>query len=587
MPSREEVRSLLRQLDGKPADGLESETLDFTRWEQEARARVKALRESVVCFANAQGGTIVVGVRDRVRTRREALEGVGPCDLDALRKSIYEGTDPHVLVEIEALREPEAELLLIHVPRGIPPHTTSDGVGKIRVGKECRPLKGSQLPGLMLARGGQDLTAQPLPESSMEDADFGQLQLLRRVLVGEGGDPALARLEDRELLGALDLLRNGELTLAAVLLVGRPTAIARWAPQHEVTFLRFKSPTRYDVRKDLKGPLLEVLDVLQRLLEAHLKLVTVATGSFGELSIPDLTWYAAREAVLNALVHRDYFLRQSVLVELHPDRLEITSPGGFVGNVRPDNVLRHPPVRRNPLLAGVFQSLGLVNRAGLGVDRIYEELLRLGKSLPRYSADEAHVGLVLPLKTSEAFARFVARELRAGKELQVDDLIVLRSLAEIGTIDRRTAAVKLQCDEEHAAGILVSLRRRGYLLPHGRGKGTSYRFVRALSDELRGAVETDHELTLDAEAVRLKVRAVLEERGSLTNTEARRLTGYSRLQVARLMRGLAEEGQAALAGRGRGAHWVPGPAQSKRKGTGARRRNVSTSRGDDPAVPEG
>lgn len=555
----QDVRLALRHLDGKTTDDLESETLDFTRWDpDDPRRRERAIREAVVCFANAQGGILVVGVRDRVRTRKDAIEGVGPCDIDALRKSIYDGTDPHILVDIEELKEPEGRLLVIRVPRGIPPHTTSDGVARIRVGKECRPLKGSQVAGLIMSRGQQDLTAQPLPGSSLADVDPAQVQLLRRLIDAEGGDPALAKLGDRELLASLELLCDSELTLAAVLFVGKSTAISRWAPQHEVTFLRLKQATRYDVRRDLRGPLLEVLEIVQRLLEAHSRITTVATSSFAELTIPDITWFAAREAVLNALVHRDYFLRQSVQVELRPDRLEIVSPGGFVGEVTPENVLRHPPVRRNRLLACVLQTIGLVNRAGLGVDRIYEELLRLGKPAPRFAADEGHVRLTLPLSTSEPFARFVARETKEGRALELDDLIALRGVAEIGMLDRRSAASRLQGSDEQAAALLASLRARGYVVAHGRGKGTAYRLNRKLSDDLRGSVETDLDVALDTQAVAMRVEAVLAERGRLTNADVRRLSGYTRLQAARMMRGMVATGRARLVGRGRAAHYVPG-----------------------------
>lgn len=96
-------------------------------------------------------------------------------------------------MEIEDLVESEGRLLVVRVPRGMPPHMTTEGVGRIRVGKECKPLTG------------------------------------------------------------LELVRDGEVTLAAVLLVGRSTALARWAPQHEVIFLRYRTPTKYDVRHDLRG----------------------------------------------------------------------------------------------------------------------------------------------------------------------------------------------------------------------------------------------------------------------------------------------------------------------------------------------
>ncbi len=242
-------------------------------------------------------------------------------------------------------------------------------------------------------------------------------------------------------------------------------------------FLRYKSQTRYDVRHNLKGPILLLLDRLRELFEANLRISALETQGFGELSVPDLTWWPAREGVLNALVHRDYFLRQSVYVELRRGRVEISNPGGFIGGVSPDNILRHAPVRRNPLLADVLEIAGFVNRAGMGVDRIYEELLRMGKGPPRYEADETTVRLVLPTQTHAAFARFVAEKTRQGSSFELDDLILLRAITDRGELDRWSAAQHLQSTQEDAAERLVSLRERGYIVPRGRGRSTSYQIA--------------------------------------------------------------------------------------------------------------
>lgn len=89
----------------------------------------------------------------------------------------------------------------------------------------------------------------------------------------------------------------------------------------------------------------EVLDEVQRLLDANLRVSTADISGFQQMELPDISWWAAREAVLNALVHRDYFLHQSIHLTLHDGRAEITSPGGFTGGVTARNVLRYPPVR--------------------------------------------------------------------------------------------------------------------------------------------------------------------------------------------------------------------------------------------------
>jgi ATP-dependent DNA helicase RecG len=557
-----EVRALLRRLDGEPADSLETETLECKGWDATPAARdrcFRELREAVVCLANARGGLILLGIADRKRTRQDAIHGVGRLDVDEVRRNIYSGTDPPILVEASELIEPEGRLLVVRVPRGIPPHTTTDGVGKIRVGKDCRPLTGSSVSRMLFAGGQRDLSAELLPDASLADLDPDQIKRLAQAIEAEGGKPELARLAPEELLANLGLVRHGEVTLAAVLLLGRSAALARWAPQHEVVFMRFRSQTRYDIRHDFRGPLLSVLDRLEGLFESQVRIVTAEAGGFGEMQVPDLTWWAAREAVLNAMVHRDYFLHQSVQIEVHRDRVTIVSPGGFIGGVTPANVLRHPPVRRNSLLADVLQTVGFVNRAGLGVDRIYEEMLRLGKASPRYEGDESHVRLSVFIRTLLPFARFVAEETRAGRKLDLDDLILLRGLTDRGSLDRWSAADALQLTEEDAAERLVSLRERGYLTPQGRGRGTAYRLQRRFSDLLRGTAETDRDMPLEGEAVRLRIQAVLAERGRLTNTDIRRISGYSRREVLRLVVELRKQGVLELEGRGRGAHYRPGP----------------------------
>jgi ATP-dependent DNA helicase RecG len=566
--SIKEIRSLLQRLDSGPADLIESETLECKPWNSDAgrlREQIREIREYVVCFANSRGGALLLGIQDRKRTKAEAISGVGDLKIDVVRKAIYDGTDPHILADIEELIEPEGRLLIIHVPEGLGIHTTSEGVAKVRVGKDCQPLTGSMLAQRIAASGETDRTALPASRSTVADLDPDYIRQLQRTIATEGRKPELARLQPDELLGNIGLVHQGEVSLAAVLLLGRSPAMARWAPQHEVVFIRYATQTRADVRYNLKGPIILLVDRLRELLAAHLRIASLEAGGFGELSIPDLTWWAAREAILNALVHRDYYLRQSIYVELRPDRVEISSPGGFIGGISAENILRHPPVRRNPLLADALEAAGFVNRAGMGVDRIYEELLRMGKGLPRYQADETTVRLILPTKTHESFARFVAEETRKGRPLELDDLILLRVAADRGELDRWSAAERLQCVQEEAAERLMSLRERGYLVPRGRGRGTAYQFARGFSDLVRGRLATDDGIPFDQEAVRLRIQAILSERGRLTNAEVRRLSGYSRIQALRLMRRLQDEDLVSFVGLGRSAHYQPGPKLKHKK----------------------
>ena len=554
-----ELREILNRLDGEPADTLESDTLEFKSWNSHGpahKSQLREVREEVVALANSHGGLIVLGVSDRKRTRSEAIHGVEGLDATSVRRDIYDGTEPHILVEIDELWEQEGRLLAIRVPRGIPPHTTTEGVAKIRIGKDSKPLTGSGLVQLLVTRGHYDPTSEILPDISLADLDSAQIDRLRQ-FAAQGASQELAVIGDHQLLEALGLMQEGEVTLAGVLLTGKISTIRRYVPRHELIFSRQYLSTGYDFRRDLHGPLFALLDDLQQILTANLRIETVALAGFRQLELPDLSWWVAREAVLNAMVHRDYFVNQSIHFTLLEGRIEIESPGGLIGGITVSNILRHPPVRRNPLLADVLQAVGFVNRAGLGVDRIYQESLSLGKDLPRYEADESHVKLVLPTSTRPGFARFV-HELRSqGDALSLEDLIILRSLTTRASLDRWSTKELLQHTEDDAASCLSTLRERGFLVANGRGRGTSYRLARKYADLFGYPAISTEEVWVDQESVRLRVLHVLSDRGRITNSEVRGISGYSRTQVLKLMRSLRSDGLIDVRGRGKGAHYVP------------------------------
>jgi ATP-dependent DNA helicase RecG len=564
-PTYEELRLLLDRLDGEPADALEAQHLEFKSWldaDDQPKERLNKVRESVVAFANASGGWLVLGVADRKSTRRDAIQGVGDLSVDRLRLQIYEGTDPAILVDAREIDAPEGRLVALNVPRGIPPHTTTAGVARIRVGKDNKPLTGHDIQQLLVSSGQFDRSAMVVAGANWDDLDPLELDRLRQILGDQRDREELLTMDDECLLAALDLVDDGGVTLAAVLLLGRPEAIAQFAPNHELILLRRKDESSYDLRRDLRRPLLALLTELEQWLEPQRELTIVQQTGFEHREIPNLSNVTVREAALNALVHRDYFLSASTHIELYPDRLEITSPGGFIGGVTPENVLRHQPVRRNSLLADSLLRFGLVNRAGIGVDRIYEELLRAGKDLPTYRTDGLQVSLSLPTSTNSDFTRFVVDLERGGPELSLDQLICLRGVMRYGSMDRSSAAGLLQlADLTTASETLVSLRQLGVLQPVGRGPSTAYQFApryRYLGADLADSVS---DKLADMDRTRDRVLQALRDSRRLSNAEVRDITGYSRARARRLLIELCDAGLAEARGRGRGAHYVPADSE--------------------------
>lgn len=553
---REELS--LDQLDGHSADYLESTILEFKEWDSDSRKdQLRQLREAVVAFANAEGGYIVLGVRDKKKNRAEAIQDLDNLDEHGLQKSIYDGTEPHIQVEVVALDEPEGRLLAVRVPKSFLVHTTADGVGKIRVGKENKPLTGSGLTELARKRADFDLTAEVLPGMNAARLDPEQFDRLREIIRKDKAREALANLPDQDLLGALELTPDNGVTRAALLLLGHQRDLARFMPGHEVTLLNMQGDTHYSHRQDLREPLLEILARAQKFIEENPRLYPVRLDSYVEAELPDVTWDISREAILNAVTHRDYFRLQTVYVRRYESRLEISNPGGFIGGITPQNILRHEPIHRNPLLAGVFQKIGLVNRAGLGVDRIYTELLQLGKDLPSYQAGGSNVKLVIPTDTNADFVRFVREERQQGKPLELDDLIVLRGLTQHGLLNALSAGELLHLSEQDASPKLVDLRRRGYLTPVGRGRRTSYRLAPGPAERLAIQQFSENQNLINPETLAAKLLQIVHDRGRVTNAEVRAISGYDRVQAKTILADLCKQGHITLIGRGRAAHYVP------------------------------
>jgi len=146
IPSNEEIVELLKQLEEKTADDLESEALEFVSWDKDMKKNLEQAVEGVVSFANVQGGVIVFGVEDKVVGRRQAITGCCGYDLDKWRQYIYENTRPSLSCAVEQIRVPEGTLILVRVgPSPTERCGTVGGLFKIRVGKSNMPLDPSML----------------------------------------------------------------------------------------------------------------------------------------------------------------------------------------------------------------------------------------------------------------------------------------------------------------------------------------------------------------------------------------------------------------------------------------------------------
>ncbi|MGJ7462106.1 RNA-binding domain-containing protein [Halomonas sp. MA07-2] len=550
MRSRRDIEALLEELEHCIADDLEDQDLDFKQWDTQSRDKaVRKVVEMAICMANGGGGSVVFGVADRISGREQAVLGVPQeIDVNILKKAVYDQTDPHITPVFEELHVPEGtgRVLIMQVHEGIPPHTDTKGGGTIRIGKECKPLTGTQRRKIGVETGDTDYTAETL--GPVDDTLFSPvaLEALRNLAQRERAPDELLRRSGRELLDSLGLIRKGQVTRAAILLAGTEEALREHVPGHLWTFLQMRSDTDYGIREDRVSALPLSVQRIEELLVPFNPITTVQQGMF---HFEYRTWpeVAVREALMNAFCHGDLRLAGPVMVKLYPQRLEISNNGGFIAGISEHNILHHQPAARNPLLVDALVKLRLVNRSNLGVSRMFEAMLMEGKEPPVIREIGDSVAVIFHKREiNAAFRQFVAEESERGLSLGVDQLLLLQYFLQHPEVDTATAAGLCQRTEPETRELLADMERQGYVEHGGSGRGAYWSIHPELYARLRADGNAETRRRIDWDAAKTRVLSILIERAKrgevgLSNKEIRQITRFDRNHAYRLMRELREE----------------------------------------------
>lgn len=273
---------------------------------------------------------------------------------------------------------------------------------------------------------------------------------------------------------------------------------------------------------------------------------------------------ALREAINNALVHRDYARRGPVRVCWQKDDLIISNPGGFVEGVSLANLLTTEPRPRNPALADAFKRLGLVDRTGRGVDMIYTSMLRFGRPAPDYSQSMADL-VKLSISTEPAdlaFVRMVLQEEARQKSiLPVETLLVLTALRTARRLSAAEVATQLQCSPAQASKAIEPLAESGLIQAHGTGRGRQY----TLSPQVYRSLGQGKEYTRqagfdDLQQIEL-IRNYIRQEGRIKREDVAALCRLTLRQATHRLGQMAKSGQLVRHGENRGAYYtLPDPA---------------------------
>ncbi len=511
------------------------------------------IAEYAVGIGNAGGGWLIMGVTDRLPRRIKPVTVPSEDELARIRESVADSAGIHVAVEVVSTAEgPVLAVKIPPRPRGSLFHTRS-GKYLVRLGEGLRGMTPAEIDAIR-REAGTEITATPLSGAPSELLSASGLEELRALMKEAGASADLIRLSDTDLLRSLGVLApGGDLLTAGLLLAGESEAIRQRFPHARWQFFRMKSDTEYDQPDGGHDCLPIALRRLRELVDANNPVVTIPIG----LVHPEFPRYptlALRELIVNALAHRDYEAPGAVTLKLYPDRLELSSPGGFVGDVTPQNILHHPSAPRYPTLFGALAKMRLANAANLGVPRVFRDLLSEGKEPPVYSCTGQTVSVtVRGQETKREFLELVKRY----PDLDVDHLLVLHYLTRHREVTARAAAEVCQRPIKTARETLGQLATHWHLVEAGggAGRGRYYRLSRSGYEALVGALDYHVDRRLAGENAKARILDVLADR-SLTNADIREMTQMNRRQVIALMNELRAEGLVRLVGKGRASRWV-------------------------------
>ena len=278
---------------------------------------------------------------------------------------------------------------------------------------------------------GPDISAEICNKANIDDLDSQAIENFRRLWQKKSGNRNLENLTPQQLLEDAELTIEGQISYAALILLGTPKALSKYLAQAEIIFeyRSSESSVQYQQRKEFRKGIFLCFDELWDTINLRNDIQHYQDGLF-VWDIPTFNERIIREAVLNAISHRDYRLPGSVFIRQFPKKLEVVSPGGLPAGVTLENILNRQ-FPRNRRIAEVFSKCGLVERSGQGMNLIYESCIKESKSIPDFTGtDDYQVSLTLNGEVQDI--RFLKFLEKIGQEtlasFKVEDLILMDAI---------------------------------------------------------------------------------------------------------------------------------------------------------------
>jgi len=351
----------------------------------------ESIAKSIVCFANTDGGQLIIGVSDL-----GDIVGIG--DLDEVMRKIddvvFNRCEPSIGILQETVDMEGVIVLIINIPKGEQrPYRTKSGKFYIRSGNRCRQASWQEVRRLYQTSESIFYDENPISKASPRNLDIGYFKTFLEKYLDISPEESLIEnyLENLKVI-----THDKKPTLAGILFFGEnpqrfiPYAkiIAAYIPGMDVSIPPFD-------KKDLEGKISDILENSLKFLRLYLKEEHRIKGFEPEL-YPELPIEVLREGIVNAIAHRDYTIGASIRIFIFEDRIEIRTPGKLPNSVSIENMKTSIHVLRNPIIYNLLNKMGMVTDVGSGVPRMIKIIReRLNKEI-KLNATETEFILSIP-----------------------------------------------------------------------------------------------------------------------------------------------------------------------------------------------
>jgi ATP-dependent DNA helicase RecG len=441
----------------------ESDTVEL----KQSTGATREIVETVSAFANARGGTLLIGV-----TNTGTICGVtiGQDTLEALSNTIQQQTDSKVFPVLTTAVIHGKTVVVLRIEESPLKPVLVQGRGFKRIGRSNHVLSSTEVAQLSLASWSLSWDTGPAEGYGLAHLDPAAV---RRFLVAAQQERHLdisSEMPLEEALEKLDLWRNGQPMRAGLLLFGREPQ--RFLRQSEVRVARFKGvePLQFLDMQVIEGGLIAQRAAVMAFIQRHISMAADVKGLEREERW-EYPLEALREAVTNALCHRDYRDPGNVQVRIFDDRLEVWNPGTLPPELSLEALRRtHRSVPRNRLIAHAFFLIKFIEQWGTGTLRMIEACREAGLPEPEFA--ERSGAFVVTFRQSK-----LTREYLAGLGLSARQIAAVEYIQAHGRITNREYVALTHVARPTATRDLTDLVAKGLVQQHGKGRGSYFTLV--------------------------------------------------------------------------------------------------------------